>query len=376
MGRKRFLDDLFFGWTGTVDEFLTFKAVLNEVGCEHGVTFKGMVGESVDFLDTTVTLQVDGRLTTTMFVKPTDATRYLNRRSDHSPHTFYSIPFSQFRRAVVLCSDENDKTRCMDYITEKLKNSGYKPSEIQSAREKAMKLERNDILSVDRGQRQNTCNADKQLVFLINRDSFMCSEIKKITKKYLPDFKRLVGENTRIIVAERRNSNIASSVFAKSSFSRNVVEVKENQKCKSGYGCKSCKIMETRKSVTVWKKNNDYKKTVRLDFKCDCLTECAIYMYMCNICIDNDSFYVGQTHNSCRTRANGHRACFNIANYQKSALSYHIYNDHPQYINRKLSNYSMGIIKSVSPANLDREEDYYVEHYDANLSLNRYKVTS
>ena len=204
----------------------------------------------------------------------------------------------------------------------------------------------------------------------------MCSEIKKIMKNYVPGIKRLLGENTCIIVAERRNSNIASSVFAKSSFSRNVVEVKENQKCNGGHGCKSCNIMETRKSVTVWKKNDDYKKTVRLDFKCDCLTECTIYMYMCNICIDNDSFYVGQTHNSCRTRANGHRACFNIANYQKSVLSYHIYNDHPQYINRKLSNYSMGIIKSVSPANLDREEDYYVEHYDANLSLNRYKVTS
>ena len=63
-------------------------------------------------------------------------------------------------------------------------------------------------------------------------------------------------------------------------------------------------------------------------------------------------------------------------NYQKSALSYHIYNDHPQHISKKLSNYSMGIIKSVSADNLDRAEDYYVEHYDAKLSLNRYKVTS
>ena len=125
-----------------MDEFFTFTAVPNEVGCEHGVTFKGMVEESVDFLDTTVTLQVDGRLTTTMYVKPTDANRYLNRHSDHSPHSFYSIPFSQFGQAVVLCSDENDKIRCMYYISEKLISRGYKPNEIQSAREKVMKLEK------------------------------------------------------------------------------------------------------------------------------------------------------------------------------------------------------------------------------------------
>ena len=152
--------------------------------------------------------------------------------------------------------------------------------------------------------------------------------------------------------------------------------MKENQECQSGHGCKSCEIMKMDKTITVWKHHDDYKKNLKLDFRCDCLTECAIYIYMCNICVDNDSFYIGQTQNSCRTRANGHRGCFNIVNYQKSALSHHIYIDHPQYVNRKLSNYSMGVIKSVSPANLDRAEDYYVEHYDANLSLNRYKVTS
>ena len=130
-----------------------------------------------------------------------------------------------------------------------------------------------------------------------------------------------------------------------------------------------------RESITIWKKNDAYRKTVKLDFRCDCITECAIYMYVCNICVDNDSFYVGQTTNSCQKRANGHRACFTSENYQKSALSYHIYQDHPQYISKKLSNYSLGVIKSVSATHLDRAEDYHVEHYNADLSLNRYKVT-
>ena len=52
-----------------------FKLILNEVGREHGITFKGEVGSSVDFLNITVTLHPDGKLTTRMYVKPTDATQ-------------------------------------------------------------------------------------------------------------------------------------------------------------------------------------------------------------------------------------------------------------------------------------------------------------
>ena len=204
----------------------------------------------------------------------------------------------------------------------------------------------------------------------------MCKGIKRIVKECQPDIERLLGKDTRIIVAERKNSSIGSAVFAKSSFSRNVIDIKENQKCNNRNGCKSCELMNLRKNVTLWKNSDVYRKNVKLDFRCDCLTECAIYIYVCNICIDNDSFYLGQTTNTCRKRSNGHRACFNARNYEKSALSLHIYKDHPQHITKKLSNYSMGIVKSVSAANLDRAEDYHVEHFNADLSLNRYKVTS
>ena len=53
-----------------------------------------------------------------------------------------------------------------------------------------------------------------------------------------------------------------------------------------------------------------------------------------------------------------------------------MYKDHPSHIDEKLSIYSYGIIKSASPMDIDRLEDYYVEYLDAKLSLNRYKVVS
>ena len=47
-----------------------------------------------------------------------------------------------------------------------------------------------------------------------------------------------------------------------------------------------------------------------------------------------------------------------------------MYRDHPEHINKKLSIYSLGIIKSSSQSDIDRLiEEYYVEHLDAKLSL-------
>ena len=165
LSRKRFLDDIFFGWEGTARQFSIFKTVLNEIGSEHGITFKGEVGKSVDFLDTTVNLHPNGSFTTKMFVKPTDATRYLHRRSDHSPHTFHSIPFSQFRRAVILCSNPEEKMQCIDYIAQKLRNSGFLTNEVENAKQKALKLDRDEILNVNKEKTATEASTDKQLIF-------------------------------------------------------------------------------------------------------------------------------------------------------------------------------------------------------------------
>ena len=214
----------------------------------------------------------------------------------------------------------------------------------------------------------------KQLTFLINRNNFMCKKIKQIIQHTKSDIQRLLGE-VRIIVAERKNCNIASNVFGKSSFSKTIVEPGENQKCNKR-GCKSCKIMNLPRRVTAWKNNEQYEKHIKLDHTCDCSTECIIYIYICNLCKNNESFYIGQSVNSCQSRANGHRANFSTLNYKKSALSHHIYKDHPEHTAEKLANYSLGVIKTCRATALDRSEDYYVEYLNANLSLNRYKVIS
>ena len=133
----------------------------------------------------------------------------------------------------------------------------------------------------------------------------------------------------------------------------------------------TCGMMELSKNVTLWKDHPVHKTKIKLDFRCNCQTENVVYLYICKLCVSNDSFYVGQTVNSARGRANGHRSKFNSKAYTKSALSHHMFIDHPEHFNDKLLNFDLGVIKTTSPTNLDRVEDYYIELTKADLSLKR-----
>ena len=375
--RKRFLDDIWFLWTGTQRQFSLFKSALNMLGGkdEIGITFKGEVSQSVDFLDVSVKLEKDGKFTTKLFVKPTDASRYLHRRSDHGAHTFRSIPYSQYRRAVVLSSNESDQTKSMNYMTQKFLESGYSQEELNTAREKALLINRDEILNkkILNVPREN--NESRQLTFTINRNDHMSKKIKAILRENQDDINTLLGEPTRLIVAERRNQNTASILFAKSGFSKVDLPMNESQKCGGGGGCLTCELMGFDKNIVLWKDNPARRKEVKLDFRYNCQSDNLIYIFVCKLCPKNDNFYVGQTTNSCRGRNNGHRGKFNVDGYKKSALSFHIFEDHPDHVAFELRNFSLGIIVSTSPQNLDRLEDFYVEWTDAELSLNRHKVT-
>ena len=167
--------------------------------------------------------------------------------------------------------------------------------------------------------------------------------------------------------------NIASALFAKSSFSSEDRELNENQKC-NGSGCMTCRLMNVAKTVTLWE-DHPNQCVVSLDYKCNCLSDNIVYLFICKLCPKKRSFYVGQSTNTCRKRTSGHRAKFSLSYYTKSALSVHMFKDHPQCFDNKLQNYDLGVIKSTSPLDLDRCEDYYLEYTKAHLSLNRYKVT-
>ena len=64
-----------------------------------------------------------------------------------------------------------------------------------------------------------------------------------------------------------------------------------------------------------------------------------------------------------------------LKNIKKSAISFHIYDKRNEYFDQKLDNNKVDVIRSTSPLDLDKLEDFYVGKTKAEfLGLNRYKV--
>ena len=369
--RKRFLDDIWFLWRGSTRSFSIFLKTVNNVGVKFGITLKGDVDVMINFLDVT-TILVGNSIKTTLFVKPTDAQRYLHRKSDHSWHTFRSIPYSQFRRTVVACSDPSDREYFINHMMSKFIESGYNKKELVSAKQRALQIDRSEVLrkSVDDNfDRLERDDNKSTLTFVINHDKIGSAHIRKVMKENEEIINYLFGKEIKVIIAERRNPNTASILFAKSAFAQEICEDKDSQKCHSKSGCLTCPIMNMPKTVCV------NGLTVNLDFSLNCKTENVIYLFICKWCPNNKEFYFGQSMNSVQERSNGHRGNFDQDTYKKSALSFHIWDAHRDQFGKKLNNFTVGVVRSTLPEMLDRAEDYYVTKSDADIvGMNRYKV--
>ena len=346
-----------------------FLKHFNVIGSEYGITLKGEVGEFVNFLDVT-TMLINKEIRTCLFIKPTDAKRYLHRKSDHSMHTFRSTPYSQFRRAMILCSEPCDQQHFVDYMLRKFVDSGYKEHELQCQKVKALQIDRNAVLNNATNNNIISKNKEDTLTFVINHDRKGSSEIRKIVRNNKEMIDYLFGKEIKIVVAERRSPNTASLLFAKSGFAKEQFVVRSSQKCDSkGDRCYTCKDIGIGKSVVI----NDFP--VKLDYRLNCNSESVIYLYICKHCPDNKEFYFGQTSNCLRERANGHRACFAETKYKLSAMSFHTWEAHRELFHLKLDNFRAGIVKSTSAHMLDRSEDFFVDKTQADIvGLNRYKV--
>ena len=112
----RFIDDIFIIWEGNMDglnKFIKFaNCFAKENGYKSSITFKHATSTTtVNFLDTTISLQPDGTLASTLYNKPTASHQYLHQKSYHASHAKNSLPKSQFIRIRRICSslEEFDK---------------------------------------------------------------------------------------------------------------------------------------------------------------------------------------------------------------------------------------------------------------------------
>lgn len=127
----RFIDDIFFIWTGTKAQLIEYGIFLNTLipGIKVTLNIKSNVNE---FLDTTIYKQPlpngTALLKSKVFFKPTDTHQLLHGSSCHPRHTTKGILKSQFIRFKRLCSTELDFNYACKTLYSVLKTRGYSRS--------------------------------------------------------------------------------------------------------------------------------------------------------------------------------------------------------------------------------------------------------
>ena len=151
---KRFVDDVFGVWRGSKEEFLKFVDICNQNEERIKVTFEICEKEAV-FLDVKVMRKEDGGITTDLYIKPTDRTRYLHKDSDHPRHVKEGIAKGQARRLRRICSEDGDYWKNAEHTKEKMVKRGYGEQQVRKEMREAFKMERSAAL--ERVGKKNEC---------------------------------------------------------------------------------------------------------------------------------------------------------------------------------------------------------------------------
>jgi hypothetical protein len=140
---KRYIDDILLLWFHGEETLHLFLEWINTL--HQSIKFTAQYGTKIAYLDTTLSI-VDGKLTTDLHVKPTDANMCLPFHSCHPRHCTRSIPYSQALRLRRICSDDETFFIRAKQLKDKLQKRGYPNKLVQDSINKVAVLPRENTL--------------------------------------------------------------------------------------------------------------------------------------------------------------------------------------------------------------------------------------
>ncbi|MEO0684792.1 MAG: hypothetical protein AAFY76_07015, partial [Cyanobacteria bacterium J06649_11] len=149
----RYIDDIFFLWEHGKESLELFLEHLNQGHPTIKFTAE-FSNTEINFLDVKASLSED-RLTTDLFVKPTDTHQYLSADSCHPTHCKTSIPYSQALRLNRICSETSDFDRRCNELESWLMKRGYDEKLIRKKVLDARKHKRTDLLDSVRSDKKH-----------------------------------------------------------------------------------------------------------------------------------------------------------------------------------------------------------------------------
>ena len=372
---KRFIDDVFGLWRGTLRQFDLFVKRLNELAKPFGIQFGDhQIGRSVDYLDVTVYLDEGNQLQYKLFKKETDARMYLKTSSFHPPHVFKSVVYSQMIRVIRRNSLDATCVKDLEQLRSDLAKSGHKEEVMDEleplAAQRAVEMD----LYNNTSQKKSL---GEKVVFSVKYFEEL-SSLRALVNSLKPDIQQLCGEDIQVTFAIRKQPSIANVMVRNRTLSESDATkptTTKTQKCGNAK-CKTCPFLFSASDhISV------NGMPVYLDFSLKCNSKNVIYIAQCTICSQGgqkfkDDTYFGQTMTAMNTRMNGHRSHFVIDKrllFEKSALSMHCFLAHKSDFSMEL--FKLGIVKQTRAVELNREEERFIQKYRTNIcGLNRIAV--
>ena len=138
----RYIDDIFMVWTHGEDKLEDF---INHINSLHStIKFTHEFSKShISFLDVTVSLDNNNKISTDLFVKSTDTHQYLLHTSCHPSHI---IPFNLALRIRCICSTTEKFKQRTNELLEFLCKHGHRRQYVQSQINKAFQIRCRDTL--------------------------------------------------------------------------------------------------------------------------------------------------------------------------------------------------------------------------------------
>jgi hypothetical protein len=238
----------------------------------------------ISFLDVKIQI-IDGRITTDLYVKPTDRQLYLHNSSDHPATTKKSIPYGLGLRIRRICSTEADYKLNRDKLKSQLvHNRGYNHKIVEAQLSKVDKLSRTEALAY-RGRAKQKM----ERVPLVLTYSSKLPNIGSILHKRNNILQRSGRLRTiftqKLLVAFRRSTNL-TDILVHHKYNRAFYATKQG--CwKCGKDCAICKHMTETDQFT----RNGIKYDIREHI--DCKSTNLVYGIHCEQC--EEIIYVGET---------------------------------------------------------------------------------
>ena len=305
---KRYIDDIFFLWTGSVQDLESFITELNDHHSHIKFTANyDIETKEVPFLDMKVSIDEDGFIQTDLYTKETAKVSYLLPNSSHPGHITKNIPYSLGYRLLRICSVPIQFLKRLEELKQDLISRNYHPKIINEAFEKIKKIDRKKALEkVEKVKDQKTPFVTKFHPSL--------PSISKIVRKH---WQVMVDDDPRLerifptpsVVAYKRGKNLRDLLVR-----AKVCTLRKSNRKKPGYSscdrgffnqCLTCALIP--KNGIKTHQCNKTKKTFKIDSPVNCVTTNVIYRITCKKPKCKNFVYIGQTKRKFCDRFSEHR---------------------------------------------------------------------